>query len=979
MRPWRGARRGACLAIVVLAAAAPGAASAADGTALVTFKLPNAGAVDTLNDLGADLAESVRPGPGGSVFVDAVVTPSEQARLEALGYQAVGTIQDDAAYAAVKAERNAAIADEQAALANVRAGGATGKARSLAADKVQAQRADYFENYAGRFLSIEGYTSDQHVTCAQGPNGETCAYDGPALTGAWLDAGGNVLGSAVLSPFVDDRQYLYHTLLVRVGDLNDGKPMPATVRVASADGGVDTLPVKPWVSKDGKGFPATFQKDFNTHYVDPQEGYKRIRDLAAAYPNISQIYDLPNKTTGYQRKSQAIVGTVTPYTGSTTSDTRNNIIGGLNAANQAQAVVLTTLAWGQDGGNDVTVALVKPSGNGAPLGVSVAGKAITVSLATDAAGAVTSTAKQVVDAINASAEASQLVTATTFRATGGTGVVAPTATTKLTDYLKAPDTYPRGPQTVNMIRIGSHRDGSKTGVFVYCQEHAREWATPLVCLETAERLLRNYGTDPETTELVDNLDIFIIPTINADGAAYSMYDFTSQRKNMVNYCAGKPGQPSDPVGRNSWGVDINRNFSVGSVFDGYEGASSTSCTSGTFAGPAEFSEPESRNEQFVQSTFQNIKFAMNVHSYGGYFMWPPGAYKTDGRVTLDYPPYGTLQYFDQTAAGVLDRIKSYRGTAILPSRTGPVADVLYSAAGNSADEAYYNHGIIGYDFEVGADRFTGTGTAQTEVGFTPPYANEGHDEGMEFAHGNYALLDSALDYDRDTTGPVVTAVGPDVWPSSFDVTFSQNEAAEIHYTTDGSEPTLASPVYAPSHPRGRPEPIHIAGTTTLRWIAKDFKGNTSSGSRVFKVGDDGDVSGTVPATLTLSLGPAPAFGSFVPGVSRTYLAHSTATATSTAGNATLTVADTTGDRPGRLVNGAFALKLGLQAQASSPKGAGAGYGSVGANPLTLLTYAGPVTNDPITLDFRQSVGATEGLRTGSYSKTLTFTLSTTQP
>ena len=51
---------------------------------------------------------------------------------------------------------------------------------------------------------------------------------------------------------------------------------------------------------------------------------------------------------------------------------------------------------------------------------------------------------------------------------------------------------------------------------------------------------------------------------------------------------------------------------------------------------------------------------------------------------------------------------------MLPARTGPVADVLYSAAGNSADEAFYNNqdrsdgtkGIIGYDFEIGVDRFT---------------------------------------------------------------------------------------------------------------------------------------------------------------------------------------------------------------------------------------------------------------------------------
>ncbi len=955
MRGWKGA----CACLIAAALVAPAAASAADGTALVTFKLPNAAAVDTLNRMGADLAESVRPGDDGSVYVDAVVSPSEQARFEALGYRAVGTIQDQADYDAVRKERDAAIAEEQTALANARAGQATGKSRALAADTVQAQRADYFENYAGKFISIEGYTSANHVTGN--------SYDGPILTAAWLDASGNVAGSDTLQPFVDDQKYLYHTGLFRVTD------RPATVRVASANGGVDTLAVKDWVSKDGKGFPATFQKDFNTHYVDPQEGYKRISDLAAAYPNIAQVYDLPNKTTGYQRKAQAIVGTATPYTGSTSSS--GGAIGGLDAANQAQAVVLTSVAWGQDGGNDVTAELLKP-GASTPLSVAVNGKAITVTLATDASGAVTSTAKQVVDAINASA--SSLVNASTFRATGGTGVVAPTAGTNLTDYLKAPTTYPRGPQTVKMLRIGKVRDGSKVGVFIYCQEHAREWGTPLVCLETAERLLRNYGTDPETTDLVDNLDIFIIPTINADGAAYSMYDFTSQRKNMVNYCASFPGAASDPVGRNSWGVDINRNFSVGSVFDGYEGASSTSCTSGTFAGPFEFSEPEARNEQFVQSTYPSIKFAMNVHSYGGYFMWPPGAYKTDGRVTLPYPNYGTLQYFDQTASSVLDRIKSYRGTAVLPARTGPVADVLYSAAGNSADEAYYNHGIIGYDFEIGADRFTGNGTDQTEVGFTPPYADEGHAEGMEFAHGNYALLDSALEYARDTKAPTVTAVGPDISPSSFDVTFSQDEVAEIHYTTDGSAPTLDSPLYGPSHPRGRPEPVRIVGTTTLRWIARDFKGNTSTGSRLFQVGGNGGVGGDVPAVLSLVLGPAPSFGAFTPGVEHDYEAGTTATVTSTAGDALLSVADPDTAHPGHLVNGQYFLPSSLQMRGRKSDAQGTAFNNVGSL-LNLLTWSAPVTNDAVNLDYKQHIGASDGLRTGNYSKTLTFTLSTTKP
>ena len=40
---------------------------------------------------------------------------------------------------------------------------------------------------------------------------------------------------------------------------------------------------------------------------------------------------------------------------------------------------------------------------------------------------------------------------------------------------------------------------------------------------------------------------------------------------------------------------------------------------------------------------------------------------------------------------------------ILPQRVGPIADVLYSAAGNSADDMYYcKRGIIGYSFEAGA-------------------------------------------------------------------------------------------------------------------------------------------------------------------------------------------------------------------------------------------------------------------------------------
>ncbi len=55
------------------------------------------------------------------------------------------------------------------------------------------------------------------------------------------------------------------------------------------------------------------------------------------------------------------------------------------------------------------------------------------------------------------------------------------------------------------------------------------------------------------------------------------------------------------------------------------------------------------------------------------------------------------------------------------------------------------------------------------------------------------------------------------------------------------------------------------------------------------------------------------------------------------------------------------------------------FASLGTGPLALLSYAGPVSNDTVTFGFRQNIAANDALRTGTYSKTLTFTLSTTTP
>jgi dipeptidyl aminopeptidase/acylaminoacyl peptidase len=130
------------------------------------------------------------------------------------------------------------------------------------------------------------------------------------------------------------------------------------------------------------------------------------------------------------------------------------------------------------------------------------------------------------------------------------------------------------------------------------------------------------------------------------------------------------------------------------------------------------------------------------------------------------------------------------------------------------------------------------------------------------------------------------------------------------------------------------------------------------------------VGGSVPPVLSLQLG-ATSFGVFTPGVARDYSATVAGTITSTAGSATLSVADNTGVSPGHLVNGAYALNQPLLLRAAG--------GTFSTLPADLLRLAAPVSNAPVEVEAKQSIAATDPLRTGLYTKTLTFTLSTTEP
>ena len=141
------------------------------------------------------------------------------------------------------------------------------------------------------------------------------------------------------------------------------------------------------------------------------------------------------------------------------------------------------------------------------------------------------------------------------------------------------------------------------------------------------------------------------------------------------------------------------------------------------------------------------------------------------------------------------------------------------------------------------------------------------------------------------------------------------------------------------------------------------------------------VGGTVPATLSLTLSPPASFGAFAAGVAKDYTASMAANVVSTAADAQLSVADASPAATGHLVNGPFSLPLALRAKASSLAGTGGGFADVGgsAAPTRLLAYSGPVSNDAVTLSFLQRIEAGDALRAGLYSKSFTFSLSTTSP
>lgn len=152
-------------------------------------------------------------------------------------------------------------------------------------------------------------------------------------------------------------------------------------------------------------------------------------------------------------------------------------------------------------------------------------------------------------------------------------------------------------------------DPAKPEVSLIGNHHARELITLEIPLDLLHTLTEQYGVSSEVTNIVNTMEVWILPTLNPDGHVYVETTDENWRKNRRDN------------GDGSFGVDLNRNYSYKWGFDNV--GSSGNTRSDTYRGPAPFSEPETQAVRAFCAAHHLLR-NINYHSYGNELIYPWG-------------------------------------------------------------------------------------------------------------------------------------------------------------------------------------------------------------------------------------------------------------------------------------------------------------------------------------------------------------------
>ena len=223
-------------------------------------------------------------------------------------------------------------------------------------------------------------------------------------------------------------------------------------------------------------------------------------------------------------------------------------------------------------------------------------------------------------------------------------------------------------------------DENEPEILFNSQQHAREHLTVEMAIYLMRLFTQNYGTDSRITNLVNNREIWIVPTVNPDGSEYDIAtgSYRSWRKNR------QPNSGSSYVG-----TDLNRNWSYNW---GCCGGSSSSTSSDTYRGPSAFSAPETQAlRNFVNSRVvggvQQIKANIDFHTYSELVLWPYGYTYNDTAPGMTADQFNTFATIGRQMAAT---------NGFTPQQSSD----LYITDGSSIDWMWAVHGIWAYTFEL---------------------------------------------------------------------------------------------------------------------------------------------------------------------------------------------------------------------------------------------------------------------------------------
>lgn len=222
-------------------------------------------------------------------------------------------------------------------------------------------------------------------------------------------------------------------------------------------------------------------------------------------------------------------------------------------------------------------------------------------------------------------------------------------------------------------------DEAEPEVLFTCNVHAREHLTTEMCLHIVDRFTSAYGSDQTVTGFVDAKEIWVVPSVNPDGAVYDISggEYQGWRKNR------------QPNADGTVGTDVNRNFSyLWGCCDG----SSSSPSAEDYRGASAGSTPEARDVQaFADSRVvggvQQLKAHIDFHTFSELVLWPfghTGDAVTEGMTQSEYDRF--------TSVG--EQMAASNGYA--PEQSS----ALYVTDGDMNDYMWGTHKVLSYCFEM---------------------------------------------------------------------------------------------------------------------------------------------------------------------------------------------------------------------------------------------------------------------------------------